>query len=215
MFDLRQVITQFVGMPLGSTYIKDHVKESNYCLFFGPNGTGKTHAVRALQSECNALIIDLSPSNIEDKYTDKPDYLLSLSFKVAACFQPSIIYIDEIERIFKGKKKKKKNDPNAPNSGGMNWVKLRKFLLKYGKYFTDKEPENVTIIACTNQPWDANKKQLKTFFKRRIYFPCPNYATRIKLFQHFFKEKKIDLHPNFPITTLAHMTEGFSAGNIK
>lgn len=45
MFDLRQVVTQFVGMPLGSQYVKDHVKESNYYLFYGPPGSGKTHIV--------------------------------------------------------------------------------------------------------------------------------------------------------------------------
>lgn len=35
-------------MPLGSPYIKDNIKESNYVLFYGPHGAGKTHAVRAL-----------------------------------------------------------------------------------------------------------------------------------------------------------------------
>ena len=49
MFDLRQALVQFVGMPLGSTYVRDNIKkESNYYLFYGPNGSGKTHAVRAL-----------------------------------------------------------------------------------------------------------------------------------------------------------------------
>ncbi|CAK65698.1 unnamed protein product (macronuclear) [Paramecium tetraurelia] len=215
IYDLRQVLVQFVGMPLGSPYIKDNVKESNYVLFYGPHGSGKTHAVRALQTECDALILDLSPANIENKYQDKPDYLLSLAFKTAACFQPAIIYIDEIERIFKGKKKKKKGDQQPSSAGGMNWVKLRKYLLKYGKYFTEKQKENVTIIGCSYAPWNANKKQMKSFFKRRVYFPCPNYATRIMIFQRFFEERKIQLHPNFPLSSLAHATEGFTAGNIK
>jgi SpoVK/Ycf46/Vps4 family AAA+-type ATPase len=54
-----------------------------------------------LQTECNAIVLDLSPSNIENKYTDKPEYMLNLAFKVAVSFQPSIIYIDEVEKIFK------------------------------------------------------------------------------------------------------------------
>lgn len=214
MFDLRQLLVHLVGMPLGSVFVKDNIKESNYVLFYGPHGSGKTHAIRALQTECDALVIDLSPSNIENKYTDKPDYLLSLSFKVAAYFQPAIIYIDEIERIFKGKKKKKKGEA-APSSGGMNWVKLRKYLLKYGKYYTEKQKENVTVIGCSSAPWSANKKQLKQFFKRRVYFPCPAYATRVMLFQRFFEQRKIELHPNFPLSALAHATEGYSAGNIR
>jgi len=56
-----------------------------------------------------------------------------LCFKVAGYFQPAIIYIDEIEKIFKGgKKKKKKNDPSA---NGPNYAKLKKFLLKYNKFY--------------------------------------------------------------------------------
>jgi chromosomal replication initiation ATPase DnaA len=36
-------------MPLGSAYVRDNIgKETNYYLFYGPNGSGKTHAVRAL-----------------------------------------------------------------------------------------------------------------------------------------------------------------------
>ena len=144
-------------MPLGSPYIKDNIKESNYILFYGPRGSGKSHAVRALHTECDSLLIDLSVENIKDKYSNEPEKLLNLAFKVATCFQPSIIYIDEVDWIFKGKKKKKKGETPVVR-GSMNWVKFRKFLIKYGKYFTDKGRENVAVIGCTNAPWSANKK---------------------------------------------------------
>jgi len=42
------VVTQFVGMPLGSQYVKDHLKDTNYFLFYGPPGSGKTHIVMPL-----------------------------------------------------------------------------------------------------------------------------------------------------------------------
>ena len=34
-------------------------------------GSGKSLCVRALASECNAMIVDISPSTIESKATDK------------------------------------------------------------------------------------------------------------------------------------------------
>lgn len=40
-------------------------------MFYGPMGTGKTLVVRALQNQCNTILFDLSPSNIEEKYPDK------------------------------------------------------------------------------------------------------------------------------------------------
>jgi SpoVK/Ycf46/Vps4 family AAA+-type ATPase len=51
-------------------------------------------------------------------------------------------------------------------------------------------------------------------FKRRFYFPCPNYSTRLKLFQVFFGGKGVELPASFPLSSLAHITEGFSAGNV-
>jgi ATP-dependent 26S proteasome regulatory subunit len=34
-------------------------------MFYGPMGTGKSLALRALASECDAMVIDLSVSNLE------------------------------------------------------------------------------------------------------------------------------------------------------
>lgn len=36
----------------------------NYFNFFGPHGAGKTLAIRALAYECDALVVDISPSSI-------------------------------------------------------------------------------------------------------------------------------------------------------
>lgn len=58
-------------MPLGSDYIRTNAEKCNYFNFFGPHGAGKTLAVRAIANECDAMLIDLSPSNVEEKYPDK------------------------------------------------------------------------------------------------------------------------------------------------
>ena len=62
-------------------------------------GSGKTLAVRAIAHGCNAIIIDLSPSTIENKATDKNAIakIFNMGFTVAREFQPSIIVMDEIE----------------------------------------------------------------------------------------------------------------------
>jgi len=57
------------------------------------------------------MIVDISPSTLSDKYPDKNGTakMLYMAFTCARKYQPAIIYIDEIEEIFKaGKKKKKK-----------------------------------------------------------------------------------------------------------
>jgi ATP-dependent 26S proteasome regulatory subunit len=75
--------------------------------------------------------------------------MLAMTFNVAKTFPPAIIYMDEVEQIFKGKKKKKKG---AGGAAGPNFTKLRKVLTKYKKKVLKKE-DRVAVIASTNKPW--------------------------------------------------------------
>jgi IQ and AAA domain-containing protein len=54
-------------------------------LYKGPHGVGKTLAIRALATECNAIVIDLSPYNLEGKYQEKNPFpgCINAAFKVA------------------------------------------------------------------------------------------------------------------------------------
>ncbi len=60
-FDIRQVVTELIGLPLGSQYVKERIEKIHYFLFFGPQGAGKTLIVRALANQCDALLFELSP----------------------------------------------------------------------------------------------------------------------------------------------------------
>jgi len=59
-----------------------------------------------------------------------------------------------------------------------------------------------------------NKKFIKPFAQKKFYFPFPNYATRKALFEHFMEKKGAKLPDNFPVTTVAHVTEGYTGGNV-
>jgi len=79
-------------------------------LFYGPPGTGKTLVVRACVSETNSILFDMSPINIDGKYTAKKEEekLVASVMVTAKEYQPSIIYIDECEKVWPAKKKGKK-----------------------------------------------------------------------------------------------------------
>ena len=66
LWELRNYLVENFAMGLGSEYVKENMDKWNYINFFGPNGSGKTMAVRALAYECDAMVIDLSPSTIEN-----------------------------------------------------------------------------------------------------------------------------------------------------
>ena len=125
-----------------------------------------------------------------------------MAFNVAKTFPPAIIYIDEVEQIFKGKKKKKKQ---AGGAAGPNFTKLKKTFTQYKKKVLKKE-DRVAVISCTNKPWEMNKKFIKPFASKKFYFPFPNYATRRALFEHFMEKKGVKLPESFPVSTIAHVT---------
>lgn len=183
-----------------------------YFLFMGACGSGKTLVVRALSHECNAIVFDISPYNIINRFTDKAstNKLLYMTFFCAKEFQPAIIYIDEVESIFAGGKKKKSTGPARYKKPLLDFKKA----LKKAKHFDDQD--RVVVIGCTNKANknDFNLKEAKTYFEKKIFFPFPNYATRIEIFKAMIEEKGVQLQENFPISMLAHYTEGYTGGNF-
>ena len=71
---IRQLVTEYIIFPLGSELIKKRFPDNiRSFLFYGPPGTGKTMVVRAISHETNSLVFDLSPLNIEGRYTGKKE----------------------------------------------------------------------------------------------------------------------------------------------
>lgn len=106
--------------------------------------------------------------------------------KAAKGFQPSVIYIDECEKIWatkkkKGKKGKKKGaDLNNP-------ARIKKTLTKWrNKWITDDT--RITIIGCTSVPHEGSKKEFRKFFDRSIYFPFPDYTTSRQMWKSFVED---------------------------
>ena len=73
----------------------------------------------------------------------------------------------------------------------------------------------ITIVACTNKPHEGSKTDFKKFFDKSIYFPFPDYTTRRMMWKTFIEQKSGRLDSEFPLSTLAHITAGYSAGSIK
>ena len=58
------------------------------------------------------------------------------------------------------------------------------------------------------------------FFEKFLFFPYPGYPDRVMLWKHFVKKclngegGKKEVPDNFDISSLAHISEGYSAGAI-
>ena len=130
-----------------------------------------------------------------------------MAFTVAKEFQPSIIYMDEINQVF-GNTKKKKGSVVA------QWAKLKKPLQDFKKAKYLEPNDRVVFIGCTNKPLECVLKETRIFFEKKLFFPLPNYGTRQLLFKSFIEDKGVQLPQNFPLNTIAHLTAEYPAGTV-
>jgi len=197
---------------------KRHPAKIASVLFYGPEGTGKTLMVQAVQHETKSIVFDLSPAAIQDRYVgakSDSDKMVAMVFKAAKAYQPAVIYLDEVDKIWPAKKKKGKGKKGGGKSSQMNNPqRIKKALTKWRqKWITDDT--RITIIGCSNEVHEGSKKDFKKFFDRAIYFPFPDYTTCCRMWKVFIELKKGWLPADFPLNTLAHMSVGYSAGSIK
>ena len=89
---------------------------------------------------------------------------------------------------------------------------MKKSFLELKKFI--KENKRILIIGCMNK-YDVSVKDMKKYFEKTIYFPFPDYATRKLLFKTFVERKGGSLKESFNLSTLAHITEGYTAGSVR
>ena len=77
-----------------------------------------------------------------------------------------------------------------------------------------KPGKRVVTICCTNKH-DVSRKDFRKIFDKKMYFPYPDYGTRIALFQAFVAQKGGKLRESFSLSTLGHLTEGYTAGSVR
>ena len=78
------------------------------------------------------------------------------------------------------------------------------------------------VIGTTSSPEKGDSKDMKNFFDKMLYLPYPDYPSRLMLWrkciqaQLLLAEKSAhhDIPDDFDLSTLAHISEGFSAGAI-
>lgn len=139
---IRQLVTEYIIFPLGSKLVRERIPEHvRSFLFYGPTGTGKTQVVRAIASETKSMVFDISPMNIDMKFNDSrqtTEKMIAMVFVVAKEYMPSLIYIDEAEKIWPAKKKKKKGQKKAKKNDMGDPKRIQKALTKWRtKWVTD------------------------------------------------------------------------------
>ena len=109
MAQVRQQLTEYVVLPLGSKEVHTKAPLLKSVLLYGAAATGKTLLTHAAAAATGATFFNLSPRNTDSKYPGSAvKLLIHMVFKVSRTMAPAVIYIDEAEKVFVSDKKKVK-----------------------------------------------------------------------------------------------------------
>ncbi|KAK2917224.1 dynein regulatory complex protein 11-like [Channa argus] len=204
--DVRELITLYAVLPLGSQAVLERFPMAKTLLLVGPSGVGKKMLVQAICTETGAHLFHLSHANLSHTYPGRrgATYLLHLVFKVAAELQPSVIWIEDAEKTF-CKNKSKINKQFDPQ-------RLKKDLLKSLK--TLKPEARVLVIGTSQRPFEAKIKPFCKIYKKIILIPKPDYSSRRALWRDLLHTEGAEPGPSLDLSSLAKITDGFTAGHI-
>jgi spastin len=172
-------------------------------LLFGPPGTGKTLLAKALAFEAKCTFFSISASSLMSKFMGESEKLVRTLFQLAKELSPSIIFIDEIDSILKGR-----TDSEHEGSRRLK----TEFLLQFDGVGSQSDTKRVLVMGATNRPQELDEAARRRFVKR-VYIPLPDSETRLQLIN---KSLKGTLHSltDAQINQLVDSTEGYSGSDL-
>ena len=124
-------------------------------ILYGPPGTGKTMIAKAIACEVGAKFYAIKSSDIVSKWVGDSEKNIASLFEEANKQERAIIFIDEMDSLFK----KRGEDPN-------NDKRVNEFLQQIDGFASKNE--NLLVLGATNRPWDIDDAAKRSGRFRRI-----------------------------------------------
>ena len=170
-------------------------------LLFGPPGTGKTLLAKAVATEMRTTFFNISAATIVSKWRGESEKLIKVLFDLARHYQPSTIFLDEIDSIMSAR------GEGGDEHEGSRRMKTELLIQLDGL----TKNEGVFLLAASNIPWDLDPALLRRL-EKRIMVSLPDKKGREALLKIFIPQnmnKGIDYIKN------AEILEGYSGSDIK
>lgn len=184
-------------------------------LLYGAPGTGKTELARATATEMTcgvdgkgATFIAIAGKDLLSKWMGESSKLVGALFEVARAKEPSIIFIDECQKLL-GKRDGKHAQEDAS---------ITDDFLQEMDGVRSRSTDRIFVLGATNYPEKIDSAALRRFGKS-VYIPLPNSQARLGCLNMWIKEAKAT-GQRFDVTQeelneVVLRTESFSGSDLR
>ena len=200
--DLQEV----VELPLTNPQLFSQIgiEPPKGILLHGPTGTGKTLLARAVAHSTNATFIQVTASELNQKFIGDGAKLVKDLFSIAREKSPSIIFIDEIDALASTR-----IDVGASGEREVQ----RTFMQLLTELDGFKSLDGVKVIGATNRLEVIDKALLRPGrFDRLIEVPLPDPLSRKNIFSIYTRGMSLS---GVDLSLLVPRTEGLCGAEIK
>jgi hypothetical protein len=173
-------------------------------LITGMPGCGKSLSAKAVAREWGMQLLRFDTSNLFEKFVGESEKNLHKSLQVAEAVAPSVLWIDEIEKMFP------KAGLSSEADGGLSVRIFGTFL----NWMQEKKAP-VFVVATSNDIAGLPPELLrKGRFDEIFFVDLPGAAERQSIFAIHLQRRKQDV-AKFDLAKLASAAEGFTGAEIE
>ncbi|QLL33269.1 hypothetical protein HG536_0E01800 [Torulaspora globosa] len=180
------VLKNTIELPLHqpSLFTQFAVTPPRGVLLHGPPGTGKTMLLRCVANTSNAHVLTINGPSIVSKYLGETEAALREIFDEARKYQPSIIFIDEIDSI-------------APNRSHDDSGEVESRVVATLLTLMDGmgAAGRVVVVAATNRPNSIDPALRRPGrFDQEVEISIPDADARLDILTKHFSKMSPDRH---------------------
>ncbi|CDH10937.1 probable ATPase family gene 2 protein [Zygosaccharomyces bailii ISA1307] len=175
-------------------------------LLHGPPGTGKTMLLRCVANTSNAHVLTINGPSIVSKYLGETEATLRDIFEEAKRYQPSIIFIDEIDSI-------------APNRASDDSGEVESRVVATLLTLMDGmgAAGRLVVVAATNRPNSIDPALRRPGrFDQEVEIAIPDVDARVEILTKQFEKMSQERHTLSmeDIKTIASKTHGYVGADL-